>query len=72
MSVTIPVELSIDWRLVDLWQRATELVGDDPDTLHSVGLLMRASWGQGYYDGLSDRTGSFLREHGYTDPRRST
>ncbi len=65
------LELDIDVRLADLWAEALDV---DEWGLDVVSALMRASYGKGYCDALTeDEPGSLCRDHGYTVPApRST
>jgi hypothetical protein len=63
------LELDIDLRLTDLWAEAAE-VGEW--NLEVMAAFMRAAYGKGYCDALTeDAPGSLCRDHGYTIPRRS-
>jgi hypothetical protein len=65
------LELDIDLRLADLWREA----GDISEwNLEVVGAFLRAAYGKGYCDALTeDSPGSLCAEHGYRVPeRRST
>jgi hypothetical protein len=60
------LELDIDLRLTDLWAEAAE-IGDW--SLEVVAALMRAAYGKGYCDALTeDDPGSLCRDHGYVVP----
>lgn len=62
------LELDIDLRLTDLWVEATEV---DEWSLDVVAALMRAAYGKGYCDALTeDERGSLCRDHGYIVPDR--
>jgi hypothetical protein len=62
------LELDIDVRLADLWAEAGE-VGDW--NIEVVAAFMRAAYGKGYCDALTeDSPGSLCREHGYKIPFR--
>ena len=62
------LELDIDVRLADLWGEACE-VGDW--NLDVVAAFMRAAYGKGYCDALTeDLPGSLCQEHGYRIPAR--
>ena len=65
------LELDIDLRLADLWREAGE-IGDW--NLDVVAAFMRAAYGKGYCDALTeDAPGSLCADHGYRVPtRRST
>ena len=62
------LELDIDLRLADLWREA----GDIPDwSLDVVAAFMRAAYGKGYCDALTeDMPGTLCEEHGYRVPAR--
>ena len=63
------LELDIDLRLTDLWTEACE-VGDW--NLEVVAAFMRAAYGKGYCDALTeDAPGTLCRDHGYRIPGRS-
>ena len=60
------LELDIDVRLADLWAEAFDV---DEWGLEVVSALMRAAYGKGYCDALTeDDPGSLCRDHGYTVP----
>jgi hypothetical protein len=60
------LELDIDLRLTDLWAEAAEI---DEWGLDVVAALMRAAYGKGYCDALTeDEPGSLCRDHGYVVP----
>jgi hypothetical protein len=62
------LELDIDLRLADLWREANET---SEWTLEVVGAFMRAAYGKGYCDALTeDSPGSLCVEHGYRVPDR--
>jgi hypothetical protein len=62
------LELDIDLRLTDLWREAAEVAEWN---LEVVAAFMRAAYGKGYCDALSeDLPGSLCEEHGYEVPRR--
>ena len=62
------LELDIDLRLTDLWREAAE-IGEW--NLEVVSAFMRAAYGKGYCDALTeDAPGSLCLEHGYEVPRR--
>ncbi|MBA2474650.1 MAG: hypothetical protein H0V40_01650 [Actinobacteria bacterium] len=62
------LELDIDVRLTDLWREACE-VGEW--NLEVVAAIMRAAYGKGYCDALTeDLPGSLCHEHGYRVPDR--
>jgi hypothetical protein len=62
------LELDIDLRLADLW-RETADVGEW--NLEVVAAFLRAAYGKGYCDALTeDAPGSLCHEHGYRIPDR--
>jgi hypothetical protein len=62
------LELDIDLRLTDLWREAAD-VGEW--NLEIVAAFMRAAYGKGYCDALTeDMPGSLCEEHGYRIPAR--
>src|SRR5512132_1286614 len=62
------LELDIDLRLTDLWREAAD-VGEW--NLEIVAAFMRAAYGKGYCDALTeDEPGSLCHEHGYRIPGR--
>ena len=62
------LELDIDLRLTDLWREAAD-IGDW--NLEVVAAFMRAAYGKGYCDALTeDAPGSLCVEHGYRVPAR--
>ncbi|MBV8257298.1 MAG: hypothetical protein JO073_05710 [Actinobacteria bacterium] len=62
------LELDIDLRLADLWREAGEI---DEWNLDVVAAFMRAAYGKGYCDALTeDAPGSLCHEHGYRVPAR--
>jgi hypothetical protein len=62
------LELDIDLRLADLWGEA---VAVDEWSLEVVAALMRAGYGKGYCDALTEADpGSLCRDHGYVVPGR--
>lgn len=62
------LELDIDLRLADLWSEALAV---DEWSLEVVAALMRAAYGKGYCDALTeDDPGSLCRDHGYVVPER--
>jgi hypothetical protein len=62
------LELELDIRTRSLW---TYLTTNAELTLEFVGSLMRAAYGQGYLDSLTEPVpGLMLRELGYTLPRK--
>jgi hypothetical protein len=62
------LELDIDLRLADLWREA----GDVEDwTLEVVAAFLRAAYGKGYCDSLTEESpGVLCAEHGYQIPDR--
>jgi hypothetical protein len=62
------LELDIDLRLTDLWREAA---GITEWNLEVVAAFMRACYGKGYCDALTeDSPGSLCAEHGYRIPKR--
>ena len=62
------LELDIDLRLADLWREAA---GISEWSLDVVAAFMRAAYGKGYCDALTeDSPGSLCADHGYRVPRR--
>ena len=62
------LELDIDLRLADLWREASEI---DDWNLEVVAAFMRAAYGKGYCDALTeDAPGSLCVDHGYRIPDR--
>jgi hypothetical protein len=62
------LELDIDLRLSDLWREAA---GITDWSLDVVAAFMRAAYGKGYCDALTeDAPGSLCHEHGYRIPAR--
>jgi hypothetical protein len=62
------LELDIDLRLADLWREAGEI---DDWNIEVVAAFMRAAYGKGYCDALTeDLPGSLCEEHGYRVPSR--
>ena len=62
------LELDIDLRLADLWREAAT-IGEW--NLEVVAAFMRAAYGKGYCDALTeDLPGSPCQEHGYRIPAR--
>ena len=62
------LELDIDLRLADLWREATDI---SEWNLEVVAAFMRAAYGKGYCDALTeDNPGSLCEEHGYRVPGR--
>ena len=62
------LELDIDLRLTDLWREASEI---SEWNLEVVAAFMRAAYGKGYCDALTeDAPGSLCHDHGYRIPGR--
>ncbi len=62
------LELDIDVRLADLWREANDI---SEWSLEVVGAFMRAAYGKGYCDALTeDAHGQLCVEHGYRVPER--
>ena len=62
------LELDIDLRLADLWREAGEISEWNIDV---VAAFMRAAYGKGYCDSLTeDAPGSLCVDHGYRVPAR--
>jgi hypothetical protein len=62
------LELDIDLRLADLW---SEACGVNEWSLDVVAAFLRAAYGKGYCDALTeDAPGSLCRDHGYKIPDR--
>jgi hypothetical protein len=62
------LELDIDLRLSDLWREAGEITEWN---LEVVAAFMRAAYGKGYCDALTEAApGSLCLEHGYRIPQR--
>jgi hypothetical protein len=62
------LELDIDLRLADLWRETAEISEWNLDV---VAAFMRAAYGKGYCDALTeDAPGSLCHEHGYRIPVR--
>jgi hypothetical protein len=62
------LELDIDLRLADLWREAGE-VGEW--NIEIVAAFMRAAYGKGYCDSLTEESpGRLCLEHGYRVPGR--
>ncbi len=62
------LELDIDLRLTDLWREAGEISEWNLDV---VAAFMRAAYGKGYCDALTeDAPGSLCHDHGYRIPGR--
>jgi len=62
------LELDIDLRLTDLWREASEI---SDWSLEVVAAFMRAAYGKGYCDALTEESpGSLCHDHGYRIPGR--
>jgi hypothetical protein len=62
------LELDIDLRLTDLWREAGTI---SEWNLEVVAAFMRAAYGKGYCDALTEESpGSLCHEHGYRIPGR--
>src|SRR5512133_822507 len=62
------LELDIDLRLVDLWREAADVSEWNLDV---VAAFMRAAYGKGYCDALTeDAPGALCVDHGYRVPGR--
>ncbi len=62
------LELDIDLRLADLWREADDITEWNLDV---VAAFMRAAYGKGYCDALTEESpGSLCQEHGYRLPAR--
>jgi hypothetical protein len=62
------LELDIDLRLADLWRQAA---GITDWSLDVVAAFMRAAYGKGYCDALTeDSPGSLCTDHGHPIPAR--
>ena len=62
------LELDIDLRLADLWREAADVAEWN---LEVVAAFMRAAYGKGYCDALTEEApGSLCHEHGYRIPER--
>lgn len=62
------LELDIDLRLSDLWREASEV---QDWNIEVVAAFMRAAYGKGYCDALTeDAPGSLCLDHGYRIPER--
>ncbi len=62
------LELDIDLRLADLWREATDIAEWN---LEVVAAFMRAAYGKGYCDALTeDSPGALCHDHGYRVPSR--
>ena len=64
------LELDIDLRLADLWREASS-IGEW--NMEVVAAFMRAAYGKGYCDALTEESpGMLCAEHGYRVPERRT
>ena len=62
------LELDIDLRLADLWREAADVQDWNLDV---VAAFMRAAYGKGYCDALTEELpGSLCEDHGYRIPPR--
>jgi hypothetical protein len=62
------LELDIDLRLADLWREAADTT---EWSLEVVAAFMRAAYGKGYCDALTEELpGSLCADHGYRVPQR--
>jgi hypothetical protein len=62
------LELDIDLRLTELWREAA---GIEEWSLDVVAAFMRAAYGKGYCDALTEELpGSLCADHGYRVPER--
>jgi hypothetical protein len=62
------LELDIDLRLSELWREASEITEWN---IEVVAAFMRAAYGKGYCDALTeDSPGSLCHDHGYRIPGR--
>ncbi len=62
------LELDIDLRLSDLWREAVDV---SEWSLEVVAAFIRAAYGKGYCDALTeDEPGRLCAEHGYRLPER--
>ena len=62
------LELDIDLRLTELWREAADV---SEWNLEVVSAFMRAAYGKGYCDALTeDAPGSLCADHGYRVPHR--
>jgi hypothetical protein len=62
------LELDIDLRLSDLWREADDITEWN---LEIVAAFMRAAYGKGYCDALTEESpGELCHEHGYRVPPR--
>jgi hypothetical protein len=62
------LELDIDLRLADLWREAVDV---SEWNLEVVAAFIRAAYGKGYCDALTEESpGTLCAEHGYGMPHR--
>jgi hypothetical protein len=62
------LELDIDLRLADLWREAVDV---SDWSLEVVAAFIRAAYGKGYCDALTEESpGALCLEHGYRIPGR--
>ena len=62
------LELDIDVRLADLWREANDI---SEWSIEVVGAFIRAAYGKGYCDALTEESpGSLCIDHGYRIPER--
>jgi len=62
------LELDIDLRLTDLWREAADV---SEWNLEVVAAFIRAAYGKGYCDALTEASpGALCLEHGYRMPER--
>lgn len=62
------LELDIDLRLADLWREAADISEWNLDV---VAAFLRAAYGKGYCDALTEEApGSLCHDHGYRVPAR--
>jgi hypothetical protein len=62
------LELDIDLRLADLWREAGEI---EEWSIEVVAAFMRAAYGKGYCDALTEEApGALCVDHGYRVPAR--
>jgi hypothetical protein len=62
------LELDIDLRITDLWREAVDVTEWN---LEVVAAFIRAAYGKGYCDALTEENpGSLCHEHGYRVPPR--
>ena len=64
------LELDIDLRLTDLWREAVDVTDWNLDV---VAAFIRAAYGKGYCDALTEESpGALCIDHGYRMPERAT